>query len=89
MLENYSNNFDRTSEAACRTAVDYMLNECLTVMVSRPEISPTTLLNIGNPQKGLNEIKNLNDGDGGPKSPSLLNDIKIYGEVSFTHNVIS
>jgi hypothetical protein len=66
-----------------------MLNECLTVMVSRPEISPKSLLNIGNPQKGLNEIKNAGDGDAQPKTPSLLNDIKIYGEVSFTHKVIS
>jgi hypothetical protein len=63
-----------------------MLNECLTVMVSRPEISPKSLWNIGNPQKGLNEIKNTGDGDA---TPSPLNDIKIYGEVSFTHKVIS
>ena len=64
-----------------------MLNECLMVMVSRPEISPKSLLYIGNPQKGLNEIKNPGDGDARPKTPSPLNDIKIYGEVSFTHKV--
>ena len=66
-----------------------MLNECLTVTVCRPEISPKSLLNIGDPQKGLNEIKNAGDGDARPKTPSPLNDIKIYGEVSFTHKVIS
>jgi hypothetical protein len=42
------------------------------------------LLNIGNPQKGLNEIKT--DGDA---RPSPLHDIKIYGEVSLTHKIIS
>ena len=34
LIDNYSRNFDRTSEATCRTAVDFILNECLTVMVS-------------------------------------------------------
>ena len=63
-------------------------------MVSRPEISLTTLLklSIGNPQKGLNEIKIVSDGDAAwarPKSTSPLNDIKIYGEVSFTHKLQS
>jgi hypothetical protein len=47
------------------------------------------LLNIGNPQKGLNEIENAGDGDARPKTPSPLHDIQIYGEVSFTHKVIS
>ena len=61
-----------------------MLNECLTVMVSRPELSPKTLLNIGNPQKGNEDTA---DRDARPKTPSPLNDIKIYGEVSFTHKV--
>ena len=41
------------------------------------------------PQKGSNEIKDAGDGDARPKTPSPLNDIKIYGEVSFTHKVIS
>ena len=36
-------------------------------------------------QKGLNE--NTGDGDAQPKTPSPLNDIKIYGEVSFNHKV--
>jgi hypothetical protein len=35
LVENYSKNFDRSSEAVCRTALDFMLNECLTVLVSR------------------------------------------------------
>jgi hypothetical protein len=57
----------------CRTAVDFMLNECLTVMVSRPDISLKTLLNIGNPQKDLNEIETA--GDARPKTASPLHDI--------------
>ena len=64
-----------------------MLNECLSVMVSRPEISPKTLLNLRNTQKGLDE--DADDGDTRPKTPNPVNDIKIYGEVSFTHKVIS
>jgi len=34
LVENYSKNFDRSSQAVCRTALDFMLNECLTVLVS-------------------------------------------------------
>jgi hypothetical protein len=32
LMENCSENFEQSSEAACKT--DFMLNECLTVMVS-------------------------------------------------------
>ncbi|KAF8227706.1 hypothetical protein L208DRAFT_1405029, partial [Tricholoma matsutake] len=32
LLNYYAKNFNRTSEALCRTAVNFMLNECLTVM---------------------------------------------------------
>ena len=53
-------------------------------MVSRPEISPKTLLNIGNPQKCLKTAS-----DARLKISSPLHDIKIYGEVSLTHTVIS
>ena len=56
-------------------------------MVSRPDISLKTLLNIGNPQKGLNKIETA--GDARTKTPGPLHDIKIYGEVPFTHKVIS
>ena len=38
------------------------------------------MLNIGNPQKGLNENRN---GDARPKAPSPLNDIKIYARFVF------
>ena len=34
LVENYSKNFERSHEATCGTAVDFILNECLTVMVS-------------------------------------------------------
>jgi hypothetical protein len=87
LLDYYANNFDRTSESMCRTAVDFMLNECLTVMVSQPAISAKTLLNIAILQKGLNVTKTARDAR--PKTPSPLHDIKIYGEVSFSHTVIS
>ena len=56
-------------------------------MVSRLEISPKTSLNIGDPQKGHN-VKVETAGDTRPKTPDPWSDIKIYGEVSFTHKVI-
>jgi hypothetical protein len=34
LLQNYAKNFERSSKAVCRTAIDFMLNECLTVIVS-------------------------------------------------------
>ena len=34
LMGNYSENFERSSKAVCRTAIDIILNECLTVMVS-------------------------------------------------------
>jgi hypothetical protein len=34
VLGNYAKNFERSSEAACRTALDFMLNEVLTAIVS-------------------------------------------------------
>src|SRR6266576_3056576 len=34
LMESYVKNFERSSEAACRTALYFLLNECLTVMVS-------------------------------------------------------
>ena len=34
LVKNYSKNFDRSSEAVCRTGLDFILNECLTVLVS-------------------------------------------------------
>ena len=68
----------------CKTAVAFMLNECLTVIVSRPENFSEDPLNIGNPQK---DLSNAGDGDARPNTLSPLNDIKIYGEVSFTYKV--
>lgn len=44
-MDNYSKNFDRSSEAGCRTAIDFILNECLTVMVSCLDILLEILLN--------------------------------------------
>jgi hypothetical protein len=45
LLDNYARNFDRSSEAGCRTAIDFILNECLTVMVSWLDILLEILLN--------------------------------------------
>lgn len=42
LLHNYSENFNRPSESMCRTAIEMMLNKCLTVMVSWLEIFSKT-----------------------------------------------
>ena len=34
LMENYSKNFERSSRAVRRTALDFILNECMTVLVS-------------------------------------------------------
>jgi hypothetical protein len=34
LFRNYALNFNRSSKAGCRTGIDFILNECLTVMVS-------------------------------------------------------
>ena len=51
LLDNYSRNFDRSSEAGCRTAIDFLLNECLTVMVSWLDIFLAILLDHKNLRK--------------------------------------
>ena len=33
-MANHAKNFERSSEALCKTALDFFLNECLTVTVS-------------------------------------------------------
>lgn len=65
LLDNYSVNFDRSSEAVCRTAIDFILNECLTVM------------------KGDN-MEEAAGANSRLKTPK----VKIYGEVSFSHELI-
>lgn len=44
LLENYTGIYDRSSEAACRIAVDFLLCECIAVMVSWLHISLAILL---------------------------------------------
>ncbi|KIM89201.1 hypothetical protein PILCRDRAFT_84944 [Piloderma croceum F 1598] len=36
LVDNYAKNFDRSSKALCRTALDFILDECLTVLLRRP-----------------------------------------------------
>lgn len=50
-MENYSKNFDRTSEALCRTALDFILNECLTVLVSFLDLLSASVLTFNTLEK--------------------------------------
>jgi hypothetical protein len=61
LMANYFENFDRSSEAVCRTALDFVLNECLTVMVSIMVqswvVSPFTLTSIRKATTGSRKIR--------------------------------
>jgi hypothetical protein len=52
-LKNYRKAFSRTSEAACRIAVDIILLECLKVMVSRYILSCKLLLDLKTRMNGV------------------------------------
>ncbi|KAM6501087.1 hypothetical protein JOM56_004101 [Amanita muscaria] len=83
LMESYSSNFDRTSEAGCRTAVDFMLNECLTAMkrnTSPP--SSTSQSSIASRAKSDDQTT-----DERSMTPPPFQDIKIFGEVSFSHRI--
>jgi hypothetical protein len=89
LLDNYARNFDRSSEAVCRTAIDFILNECLTVMVSWLDISlKTVFMDLRKPQKGNNSEAQVAD-DKRPRTPKPWDDIRVYGELSLTHKIPS
>ena len=76
------------SEAVCRAALDFILNECLTVVVSLMSF----LSDIGDEpstsQKG-NHVDRAAEkaSDRQQKTPTTCDDIRIYGEVTFNHKV--
>jgi hypothetical protein len=90
-VDNYSKNFNRSSKAVCRTALDFILNECLTVLVSL--ISFLSVISAKKPstsQKG-NDVNDAAEkiSDRQQRTPSPCDDIRIYGEVAFNHQVLT
>jgi hypothetical protein len=74
---------------ACRTAIDVILNECLTVIVSWLDILFVILLmKPRKPQKGYPAETHSTE-DSRPRRPKRWDDIKIYCEVSFSHKISS
>ena len=67
LLVNYSKNFDQSSEGGCRTAIDFILNEFLTVMVSWLDILLNILLNHEDLRKAT--LSRLKTAD--PRYPSV------------------
>ncbi|KIL68359.1 hypothetical protein M378DRAFT_196346 [Amanita muscaria Koide BX008] len=87
LMESYSCNFDRTSEAGCRTAVDFILNECLTAMRSQKRNtsppSSTSQSSIGSRAKSDDQTTD----ERSMRTPPPFQDIKVFGGVSFSHKI--
>src|SRR6202044_2183947 len=91
LIKSYSKNFDRSSKAVCRTALDFMLNECLTVLVSFSDsLSVTLVTNLLPPnQKGNHVDRGAQETNGHQqKTPTSWDDVKIYGEIAFNHKTL-
>ena len=89
-MENYSKNFDRSSKAGCRAVLDLLLNECLTVLVSRALlVSDIAHATLDYPQKGNHVEKGAQEtSDRWQKSPTSFSDIRVYSEVTFNHKIL-
>jgi len=70
LVDNYAKNFDRSSEAVCRTALDFILNECLTVLKGN------------HVDRAAEKASDRQRG-----TPTPCDDVRIYGEVTFNHEV--
>jgi hypothetical protein len=93
LVDNYAKNFDRSSEAVCRTALDFILNEFECDCAG--EFNELLVCDIGDEpstsQKG-NHVdraaeKTSDWCDRQQKTPTPCDDIRIYGEVTFNHEV--
>ena len=68
LLETYLENFKGSSEAVCRTALDIILNDCLTVMVSVVILSGCCFHS--HPHPSERQPKCVQPGNGWPRSES-------------------
>ncbi|KAF5377914.1 hypothetical protein D9615_006693 [Tricholomella constricta] len=83
LVENYSRNFDRSSGAVCRTAVDFILNECLTAMKTSQTTEQSQVTDRSH------TIDQSQQTDRPPRTPPPSQDIKVFGELSFSHTITS
>ena len=81
LLVQYSQNFDRSTEAACRTPIDLVLNECLTELVSISALLIAVLTYLVGPLERHCERWYW------PGTPSPYKNVKICCEVSFSHEL--
>jgi hypothetical protein len=90
LLANYSENFDRSSNATCITALDYILAECLTVMVSIVPLWVAFPFTFHIHQKGnspnLEDQKQATD-NRSQGLPTPWDDIRIFNNVAFFHTI--
>ena len=70
-MDNYEQNFDRSTKARCKIAIDLILNEVLTVLVSFEDL-PSTIY-IQSCQKG-NDTHSIR----GPSDPTSYANIKVF-----------
>jgi len=88
LLENYTGIYDRSSEAACRIAVDFLLCECIAVLVSWLHISLAILLKHKRLQQGkVSAISPTQPTEDGRRTPTPWDTVKVYCEVSLTHAI--
>jgi hypothetical protein len=90
LMANHSKNSGRGREAVCQTKLDIILNECLTAMVSIivPSwlVFPFTFTTMIH-QKGNLSLECQATGDHAQSSHTSWNNIKVFGEVSFSHTI--
>jgi hypothetical protein len=88
LVDNYAKNFNHLSEAVCRTALDFILNECLTVLVSLKSLLSVILAMNLQSQKGNHvDCAAEKASDCQQKTPTTCDDIQIYGKVTFNHDI--
>ena len=89
-MMNYSNHYVRSSEALCRTALDIILIECLTVIVRLLDSLALKLsYKLLTPQKSGDTVVGTSEVSAHqPSTPGPWGDIRVYGEISFNHKTL-
>ena len=88
-LDIYTEIYDRSSEAACRVALDFLLCECIAAIVSWLDVLLAILLNqklqqLEDKASGVSPAQPIEDGR---RTPTTWDSVKVHCDVSFTHTV--
>jgi hypothetical protein len=78
LLENYTVIYDRSSEAGCRVAVDFLLCECIAVMVSWLDFCRRFYLSTKKNRARISRGR-----------PTYTNTVKVHCDLSFAHTINS